>query len=216
MRAGVEGFEKYFRRDRRRCVRGPFGNSESCTSRSPAVPLADAKLPGRETPAATGGGRLRQDGASWTPQDLGTTVRNDRFGRGKIRYELDRLENLGLATSRREAHGRRTVATDRTSGNRGQPATATGLVRGNGQRLFGVAKKGTTREPSYGSAFVGFRRRGDRRGPDRRPTWPRPTPPVRRHVATWLILPVVICLSQRLSHACLSTNFNTVKLRMAH
>ena len=35
-------------------------------------------------------------------------------------------------------------------------------------------------------------------------------------VATWLILPVVICLSQRLSHACLSTNFYTVKLRMAH
>ena len=25
-------------------------------------------------------------------------------------------------------------------------------------------------------------------------------------VATWLILPVVICLSQRLSHACLSIN----------
>ena len=34
--------------------------------------------------------------------------------------------------------------------------------------------------------------------------------------ATWLILPVVICLSQRLSHACLSTNLYTVKLRMAH
>ena len=34
--------------------------------------------------------------------------------------------------------------------------------------------------------------------------------------AIWLILPVVICLSQRLSHACLSTNFYTVKLRMAH
>jgi len=31
-----------------------------------------------------------------------------------------------------------------------------------------------------------------------------------------LILPVVICLSQRLSHACLSVNFYTVKLRMAH
>ena len=27
-----------------------------------------------------------------------------------------------------------------------------------------------------------------------------------RKVATWLILPVVICLSQRLSHACLSIN----------
>ena len=40
---------------------------------------------------------------------------------------------------------------------------------------------------------------------------------VRRWIAAiWLILPVVICLSQRLSHACLSTNFYTVKLRMAH
>ena len=33
---------------------------------------------------------------------------------------------------------------------------------------------------------------------------------------TWLILPVVICLSQRLSHACLSISTSTVKLRMAH
>ena len=33
---------------------------------------------------------------------------------------------------------------------------------------------------------------------------------------TWLILPVVICLSQRLSHACLSTSLNMVKPRMAH
>jgi len=31
-----------------------------------------------------------------------------------------------------------------------------------------------------------------------------------------LILPVVICLSQRLSHACLSISFCTVKLRTAH
>ena len=29
---------------------------------------------------------------------------------------------------------------------------------------------------------------------------------VRGKVVTWLILPVVICLSQRLSHACLSIN----------
>ena len=35
-------------------------------------------------------------------------------------------------------------------------------------------------------------------------------------IATWLILPVVIRLSQRLSHACLSINLYTVKLRMAH
>ena len=33
---------------------------------------------------------------------------------------------------------------------------------------------------------------------------------------TWLILPVVICLSQRLSHACLSTCLHKAKPRMAH
>ena len=33
---------------------------------------------------------------------------------------------------------------------------------------------------------------------------------------TWLILPVVICLSQRLSHACPSTSLIKVKPRMAH
>ena len=33
---------------------------------------------------------------------------------------------------------------------------------------------------------------------------------------TWLILPVVICLSQRLSHACLSISISKAKLRMAH
>ena len=36
------------------------------------------------------------------------------------------------------------------------------------------------------------------------------------YIQTWLILPVVICLSQRLSHACLSISFYTAKLRMAH
>ena len=33
---------------------------------------------------------------------------------------------------------------------------------------------------------------------------------------TWLILPVVICLPQGLSHACLSISIYTVKLRTAH
>ena len=34
---------------------------------------------------------------------------------------------------------------------------------------------------------------------------------------TWLILPVVICLSQRLSHACVRINkFYSVNLRTAH
>ena len=35
-------------------------------------------------------------------------------------------------------------------------------------------------------------------------------------IAIWLILPVVICLSQRLSHACLSSHCLTVKPRTAH
>ena len=37
-----------------------------------------------------------------------------------------------------------------------------------------------------------------------------------KKTVTWLILPVVICLSQRLSHACLSISTYTVKLRTAH
>ena len=35
-------------------------------------------------------------------------------------------------------------------------------------------------------------------------------------LVTWLILPEVICLSQRLSHACLRTSLTKVKPRMAH
>ena len=36
------------------------------------------------------------------------------------------------------------------------------------------------------------------------------------YLPTWLILPVVICLSQRLSHACVSTGRSKAKPRMAH
>ena len=43
-----------------------------------------------------------------------------------------------------------------------------------------------------------------------------PSPQHARGTAIWLILPVVICLSQRLSHACLSTYLDMVKLRKAH
>jgi hypothetical protein len=39
---------------------------------------------------------------------------------------------------------------------------------------------------------------------------PAPAPPPPHHPSTtWLILPVVICLSQRLSHACLSINYSS-------
>src|SRR5215467_6480831 len=40
--------------------------------------------------------------------------------------------------------------------------------------------------------------------------------PACKRVLTWLILPVVICLFQRLSHASLSISFYTAKLRIAH
>ena len=41
--------------------------------------------------------------------------------------------------------------------------------------------------------------------------------PTHKHKrVTWLILPVVICLSQRLSHACLRKSPRTANLRMAH
>ena len=45
--------------------------------------------------------------------------------------------------------------------------------------------------------------------------WPR-AEQRRKKQAIWLILPVVICLSQRLSHACPSTSRVKVKPRMAH
>jgi hypothetical protein len=54
--------------------------------------------------------------------------------------------------------------------------------------------------------------------PSRGRLWPgdQAAPAVCFTIVTWLILPVVICLSQRLSHACLSISNHTVKLRMAH
>ena len=54
-------------------------------------------------------------------------------------------------------------------------------------------------------------KRAPRSGPEG-----RNPPAVTARVETWLILPVVICLSQRLSHACLSLSDFTSKLRMAH
>ena len=61
--------------------------------------------------------------------------------------------------------------------------------------------------------LVCFRIRVERRASRR--VWRQRIPSLDR-TATWLILPVVICLSQRLSHACLSTSLTKVKPRMAH
>jgi hypothetical protein len=69
-----------------------------------------------------------------------------------------------------------------------------GLVNAANQRAFwassacGVGARGDL-EGSLSVPALRLRRRGQS-----------------RMVVTWLILPVVICLSQRLSHACLSVN----------
>ena len=85
-----------------------------------------------------------------------------------------------------------------------------GLRRWSGEIPIGKRRKGfpLTRRTSMRS------RRGV--GPDNivRVRWGAPAPIQRdrpaqagqSRAATWLILPVVICLSQRLSHACLSIN----------
>ena len=65
--------------------------------------------------------------------------------------------------------------------------------------------------PRTAANKIALGRREDRGNPD-----PSRLSHCKRPIAIWLILPVVICLSQRLSHACLCTNFDTVKPRMAH
>ena len=76
-------------------------------------------------------------------------------------------------------------------------------------------------EAEVGRAFVGsmplpLDYSGPLRGGLGRPVAPSGRPGRPPKIVTWLILPVVICLSQRLSHACLSISNYTVKLRMAH
>ena len=88
-------------------------------------------------------------------------------------------------------------------------AMPTMVARSVGKRLLRTegsclsATKMNEARDVYSPHSIGYRANGDGAMP-----W--------TNVVTWLILPVVICLSQRLSHACLSTNFYTVKLRMAH
>ena len=64
----------------------------------------------------------------------------------------------------------------------------------------GAAATGRLVRPFHLTTFYPFGGLGSR---DRLPQggWP---PGTSCHEVTWLILPVVICLSQRLSHACLS------------
>ena len=112
------------------------------------------------------------------------------------------------------------------------------LLPSTGQRLaVGTSRcpaRSRRRWPAVASPPLLYRRRVSREGgrclsaPSGRtpPVWPGGRAPARvsrpprfheRRGATWLILPVVICLSQSLSHACLSSHpTRTGKPRMAH
>ena len=103
------------------------------------------------------------------------------------------------------------------SSDRGGPF---GSLCGPGKTDGGTSRRG-------GGSVAAPRERRSPVAPGRSPfyarvaPWPREGPggearASRLRIATWLILPVVICLSQRLSHACLSISTYTVKLRMAH
>ena len=78
--------------------------------------------------------------------------------------------------------------------------------------LVTTRQAGLDWEVESGAVRLGEGVRWSARGNSSKPvtnTLPSQTlnPPPSAHVSTWLILPVVICLSQRLSHACPSINY---------
>ena len=87
--------------------------------------------------------------------------------------------------------------------------------RGHLERITGAEACSSARSRGFAADDAQQRSLGVRFPEDGRSSHSRGGEP-RRSIAIWLILPVVICLSQRLSHACLSTNLHMVKLRMAH
>lgn len=114
------------------------------------------------------------------------------------------------------------------SGNVGGPRVPSDDGTASAPRLVPIGPRGFASARGHGrqcwlGAFaapaprsvgsLGRPQRDDRRA--RRPPTPRQTASVGRAQrarrrggrATWLILPVVICLSQRLSHACVSMNY---------
>lgn len=91
----------------------------------------------------------------------------------------------------------------RRSSRRSTSARSCSRMR-NAQWLGGFGCSQSTQS----NAFVGKRRSCTASGV-RRASWPARSSravSVSPRNATWLILPVVICLSQRLSHACVSMN----------
>ncbi len=122
----------------------------------------------------------------------------------KLRAGADRLDRLGPAGSdwrRGRAGGRPPVDPRIDRQVSGSPASG-------GRRLqWGLVERAGSGRPSVKHSGCGARpdaRAKEVAGSDR--SMGEPGLRAGPHGATWLILPVVICLSQRLSHACLSIN----------
>ena len=102
---------------------------------------------------------------------------------------------------------------DHSNGNRGKRERPCCSSLRGGRARTPQEKPPPARPPGSEQEEENISRSQERRGA----TVPQPRTPERgglgkdlgvlRMEATWLILPVVICLSQRLSHACLSINY---------
>ena len=145
---------------------------------------------GRAAPSESRHGRHRGRPSS-TPLELETSTLKNSPVRSSAAEEERAAGPVGIPTGTRVRRGEPVVR----SWHADDARAAAGLVTiGHGYRRGGRKQKEARSRPSPvagGGRTVGS-------GP------------------IWLILPVVICLSQRLSHACLSTNSCTVKPRMAH
>lgn len=144
---------------------------------------------------------MSDEGAAAVPLSGGGGLER-RVGRVAIRYlYLDGLAYSDLETSDRKAYGKERRPSVGPSLWPGPSAAAAAAAMSESWRWWCTMTRA--------SCEMGCARRSHGR-------LGRHVTASTTRIATWLILPVVICLSQRLSHACLSTNFYTVKLRMAH
>ena len=178
---------------------GPLsvGNSMPCASYGPlqATGPRPSPKPRRKGPSPDRVGSQERvpKGCATGPRVPSTTATATLQGRGKVyRAPADRRD------VRAPSGG--LLQPPRRSGTRTRPRAAQ-------QRSSGVPRGSPAQRPSP---------QGPRTHRESFRRCRACSPRVDDGLATWLILPVVICLSQRLSHACLSTGLSKAKPRMAH
>jgi hypothetical protein len=179
-----------------------------------------------------------REGVAASKEASPTGLSVDSSGRSDLRVELERA--LRRALGKGEAAGARQVEIPRQSQDSAEMPPRTAVPRvlcrgglwspraltarftercyltgGQSRRLSGgretaesVGNGESDDDCRFGQRFAGALFAGVKPR--------RELQPASQTTATWLILPVVICLSQRLSHACPSTSLIKVKPRMAH